>query len=113
MTLIKYSPEEDVTYVVNRNTVGQFIRVKGFNLKTHSRDRCVGQWCCIHNPSDHPLSGAPLNWRGDRGIMERICEHGVGHNDPDDTAARKLLGLGDSDGVHGCDFCCDWGEDVH
>lgn len=29
--------------------------------------------------------------------MERICPHGVGHPDPDDT---------NPDTVHGCDGCC-------
>lgn len=63
----------------------------------HDPDKCAGQHCCIHNPSDHPLNTAPLHWRGDRGIMERICEHGIGHTDPDDIA---------KSGVHGCDGCC-------
>jgi hypothetical protein len=41
----------------------------------------------------------PLHWRYDRGILERICPHGVGHPDPDDKASA-------SDGIHGCDGCC-------
>lgn len=63
----------------------------------HSRNACRGEFCCIHNPSDHHMRGWTMNWRPDRRIMERICEHGVGHPDPDDTSG---------DGVHGCDGCC-------
>ena len=40
----------------------------------------------------------PQHFRDDRGIMERICPHGVGHPDPDDYLA--------GDGMHGCDGCC-------
>lgn len=43
----------------------------------------------------------PQNWRSDRGIMERICEHGVGHPDPDDPKAGNKY-----EAVHGCDGCC-------
>lgn len=38
----------------------------------------------------------PLNWRGDRGLIERRCPHGIGHPDPDTVG----------DTVHGCDGCC-------
>ena len=53
--------------------------------------------CSIHSPSDHSMKDWPQHWRFDRGIMERICSHGVGHPDPD-----ELRG----DSVHGCDGCC-------
>jgi hypothetical protein len=43
----------------------------------------------------------PQLWRSDRGLMERLCEHGVGHPDPDEIN----LGLGGR-AVHGCDGCC-------
>lgn len=73
-------------------------------VNVHPADRCAGRPCCLHNPSDHPLRDAPLNWRGDRGIMERLCAHGIGHPDPDDAAYRATQG--DDDTVHGCDGCC-------
>lgn len=69
----------------------------------HRRGDCRGEFCTIHNFSDHHMVTWRQNWRPDRGIMERICEHGVGHPDPDDygggtkSAAR---------GIHGCDGCC-------
>jgi hypothetical protein len=53
----------------------------------------------------------PMLFRYDRGIMERTCEHGTGHPDPDDAAYRlwfyETYDKGDYDpGVHGCDLCC-------
>ena len=81
------------------------VEVVGGTLKCHPRGWCAGEFCSIHNPSDHPLKDAPLNWRADRGIMERICVHGVGHDDPDDLAYRKLVGL-EASGIHGCCGCC-------
>lgn len=67
-----------------------------FNL--HDATACAGQPCVIHNPSEHSMRAFPTHWRGDIGIMERICPHGVGHPDPDD---RPLVST-----VHGCDGCC-------
>lgn len=75
----------------------------------HDPAACAGRACCIHNPSDHPLNAAPLNWREDRGLMERICEHGVGHPDKNhlDYVRRER---GDNaaygEAIHGCDGCC-------
>ena len=69
------------------------------DLHTHHAADCQPP-CCIHAPSDHPLADAPLHWRHDRRIFERICAHGIGHPDPDDRARNR------GDGVHGCDGCC-------
>lgn len=66
-------------------------------LQVHDPANCEGQACTIHHPSDHHMVTWPQNWRGDRGLMERLCPHGVGHPDPDDLSA---------DGIHGCDGCC-------
>lgn len=80
----------------------------GQRLLVHRRSSCTGA-CAIHNPSDHPLKDAKTFWRADRGIMERICEHGVGHPDPDGiafimrTRGRKAARV---ESVHGCDGCC-------
>ncbi len=65
----------------------------------HLPEKCAGSACVVHNPSNHHMRDWPLNWRDDRGMMERICPHGVGHPDPDSQR---------SDGVHGCcnDGCC-------
>ena len=72
----------------------------------HTKDKCEGNYCCIHNPSDHEMKDFPTHWRDDRMLMERICEHGVGHPDPDDLAFKARNGYDDSEGVHGCDGCC-------
>lgn len=50
-----------------------------------------------------------MNWRADKGIMERVCRHGVGHPDPDDLIVKSRPELAD---IHGCDGCCRFGEDT-
>lgn len=78
-------------------------------LRTHSPDKCAGQACCVHNPSDHHMVAWRQNWRGDRGLMERMCPHGIGHPDPDDIDFKRRT-RGETfayyEGVHGCDGCC-------
>jgi hypothetical protein len=78
----------------------------GQKIKVHDKDKCKGEFCCIHNPSDHIMKDWPTHWRDDRFLMERICECGIGHPDPDDLAFKKRNGYPDSDGIHGCDGCC-------
>lgn len=76
----------------------------GQKLQTHSPEKCAGETCCIHNPSDHRMSIFPRYWRSDwGGMMERICPHGVGHPDPDWLARQNPAHRFD---VHGCDGCC-------
>ncbi len=74
----------------------------GQKLWVHLKTECKGEHCPIHNPSDHHMKTWPTNWRWDRGIMERICPHGIGHPDPDDI---KIVNEDDK-GIHGCDNCC-------
>lgn len=73
-------------------------------ISAHSASDCEPP-CPLHSPSDHPLNTAPLQWRSDRRIFERICPHGIGHNDPDSTAYNRRHGL-PADDSHGCDGCC-------
>lgn len=78
-------------------------------MVTHTSDVCIGQWCSIHDPSDHSMRGFPQLWRTDRMIMERTCAHGIGHPDPDHMAhLKRTLPPRDyeAEGVHGCDGCC-------
>lgn len=79
-------------------------------LATHPRDRCDGRHCCIHNPSDHALKAAPMEWNDRMGRTERICDHGQHHPDPD-----HLTYVLDHEGMlayfqhkyhHPCDGCC-------
>lgn len=81
--------------------------VFGPPLRVHERTRCAGRPCCIHDPSNHHMRDWPMVWRGDIGVMERMCEHGIGHPDPDDLAHRRAK-YGTTHGLdlHGCDGCC-------
>lgn len=75
-------------------------------LVIHPSFLCEGRACVIHNPSDHHMREWSLNWRGDKGVMERTCPtHGVGHPDPDDAAYLKTQGR-EVLLIHGCCGCC-------
>lgn len=76
--------------------------VGGEELLAHTKKQCLGTYCTIHKFSDHHMVKWTQHWRGDRGIMERICAHGIGHPDPDDIRITN----GSDDGTHGCDGCC-------
>jgi hypothetical protein len=67
-------------------------------INVHSKKVCKGEYCCVHNPSNHHMADWEQVWREDRRMMERICpEHSCGHPDPDDPSA---------DRTHGCCGCC-------
>lgn len=67
-------------------------------VNVHAEGECKNATACpIHSPSQNSMRDYSQHWRYDRSFMERICVHGVGHPDPDDTGA---------DPVHGCDGCC-------
>lgn len=73
-------------------------------IMAHPQKSCtydVGP-CTIHLKTNHKMRAFPQHWRDDRGIMERICPHGIGHPDPDDLRVRTIK----HEGVHGCDGCC-------
>lgn len=71
-------------------------------MVTHSPSECLrDDACTIHNRSDHSMRSFPQYWRQDRGIIERICPHGVGHPDPDSPWSPDSFQW-----VHGCDGCC-------
>ena len=75
-------------------------------VNIHGPDRCAGTFCPFHNPSDHTLKNAPINIRMDKmALVERMCEHGIGHDDPDSVAYLESKGFSGY-GVHGCDGCC-------
>jgi hypothetical protein len=42
------------------------------------------------------------SYREEDGVMERLCEHGLHHPDPDDVG----IALGYASRIHGCDDCC-------
>ncbi len=83
-------------------------QVGEIEVRTHPRSKCEGRGlpCVVHNPSEHRMRDWPLNWRGDTGVMERLCpDHGVGHPDPDAMEYEKRQG-NEWMGVHGCCGCC-------
>lgn len=75
-------------------------------LRVHEATACAGRHCAIHNPSDHGMRDWPTHWRDDIQLMERLCEHGVGHPDPDDVAYKESIGAKYPYSIHGCDGCC-------
>lgn len=78
-------------------------------VKVHAENDDCKNGCVIHNPTNHSMRDFPTHWRDDRGIMERLCPHGVGHPDPDGmefirkTRGEKAMYY---ESVHGCDGCC-------
>lgn len=77
------------------------------NVHADTEDCAKG--CTVHNPSGHAMREFPTHWRDDRGLMERICPHGVGHPDPDHIAfVERVAGkeAASAESVHGCDGCC-------
>jgi hypothetical protein len=81
-------------------------------MTVHAIGTCSGPYCCVHNPSDHPLRNLPLYWVPFGAVMERVCAHGIRHPDPDDVAHwRRLYGdrAADARAAHCCDTdrCCE------
>jgi len=68
---------------------------------------CDVHGCAIHNPSYHPLSDAKQYMRADKyWLIERICQHGIGHPDPDSASFIAKQQGSKGIWVHGCDGCC-------
>jgi len=83
----------------------QYADLENSNIKllAHEENECMSPSACtIHNRTDHHMRSFKQFYRFDRGIMERICSHGIGHPDPDDF---KIIN-GNDKGEHGCDGCC-------
>lgn len=90
--------------------MGEYVTGTGQRiLNVHAPEACAGGPCVIHAPSAHHMRDWPTHWRSDRGLMERICEHGTGHPDPDSLAfIRRSQGrsAARAEGIHGCCGCC-------
>jgi hypothetical protein len=74
----------------------------------HNRQLCVGEVCCCHNPTQHPLSQAPQRWRP-KYHMLRVCAHNIDHPDPDHVDyIRRTQGSEAAfyEEEHECDGCC-------
>jgi hypothetical protein len=83
---------------------GMTVVSNGVLQNVHPPMACAGRHCWVHNPSDHHMVQWPINWRDDKGTAERLCDHGLGHPDPDDVAFNALFGRDVR--MHGCDGCC-------
>lgn len=78
-------------------------------LRTHTLGDCEKELCDVHNRPWKFLD-LPLVWRADRGLMEQVCGHGIGHPSPSEHAFRTRLGQ-DVELVHACCGCCgEWYE---
>jgi len=80
-------------------------KLLNFTLKmVHPKKDCAGPHCPFHAPSKHHMAAWPMILR-ETTLVERQCEHGIGHPDPDSLAwfkKNKIKGYE----VHGCDGCC-------
>lgn len=66
----------------------------GRTLKNvHLKGTCLLAHCAVHNPSKHPLDSAPFDWLGGHiAHLQRVCEHGYRHPDPDDLKFHEAIG---------------------
>ena len=71
----------------------------------HTEDEHCQVRCVVHNPSEGKHREYPVNWRTDLQTLERICDHGVGHPDPDQFYWLSRTGTLDKV-LHSCDGCC-------
>lgn len=78
--------------------------------KVHARTGTCDQGCVLHNRTDHHMQHWRLIWRDDRGIFERLCQHSIGHPDPDQGPYWAVTNQ-DWQWVHGCCGCCRAGEE--
>jgi hypothetical protein len=93
---------------VQRRTHDEWSDSTGRKFWVHKRNTgCDVNGCAIHNPSYHPLSDAKQFMRADKSwLIERVCEHGIGHPDPDSASFIAKQEGNTSIWVHGCDGCC-------
>lgn len=79
-------------------------------MSVHDKEACrFPERCVIHNMSDHSMREFTQHWRSDRGLMERTCDHGIGHPDPDSAYFMRHVMTSQqyvTEMVHGCDGCC-------
>lgn len=62
-------------------------------VNIHPKDKCAGENCVIHNPTDHHMREWKTCWRADKGIIERLCPKcGTFVVDPDCEAWLEQIG---------------------
>lgn len=97
-------PTKGVVAIATVGPMGEIVK-SSVMLNLHSDRVCAGTACVIHSPSDHHMRGWVLVWRDEKKLFERMCDHGIGHPDPDDLAYHMRQSR-DWVEVHGCDGCC-------
>jgi hypothetical protein len=76
---------------------------------SHGPAVCAGNHCTLHNPSNHHMIHWPTWWRKNINLMNRMCEHGILHPDPDDLAHKhrsRGAAWASRCARHNCDGCC-------
>jgi hypothetical protein len=93
-------------YHVMQIAVPPYGEVLVLRVPTHRAADCEGP-CSLHSPSHH-MGDWPLVMRADKYMLiERTCQHGIGHPDPDSFNYIRLHREGcDNLLDHGCDGCC-------
>jgi hypothetical protein len=71
--------------------------------RAHVPGKCKGTTCTLHNRSNHHLRSWPQIWNPMVYAMERLCAHGIGHIDPDETNKDIVVKF---EHEEKCDGCC-------
>lgn len=89
----------------------------GVRVKVHDTGLCAGEFCTIHNNSDHALCFAPQKWNQYYSAVLRVCVHGIEHLDVDTPENPKAVSLLmdldenlDNKCFTNCDACCRFEE---
>lgn len=59
--------------------------------RVHPESACAGRGCPLHHPSAHRMVDWPMRWNPTTRAIERECEHGRWHPDPDDLAYKRSV----------------------
>lgn len=95
---VRIDVDDTIHTAIITNSDGSTIKLTNI----HSPEQCAGRNCVLHNPSNHHMRDWDINVRWDKGMLfERLCEHEVGHPDPDSVAFFEEIGIEGMD-VHGC-----------
>lgn len=94
--------------VGKHNTSESFTTDTGqFMVNVHAANaECAQYGCVIHFPSAEGMALGKTHYNTVRQQMQRVCEHGVAHPDPDSQNWRERT-LGSRDDIHICDGCCE------
>lgn len=76
----------------------------GLLTNVHLSDRCAGENCWVHSPSEHHMVSWPIDWGAETRTAHRLCSHGTRHPDPDDVSFNARTGRDVT--RHQCDGCC-------